>query len=204
MIHSSTSSNQEDLNSIKISTASWSASHGVSFSRFHTMSKVFGGAETEVLVVKIPCLEAGLPEGIKSIHMAPTLEMQSKFLKACGRKALHIGPLFLYEIGAKQRVRRGMEASIEEHECLKWLDSKKSDSVVYVSFGSVANFTDDQLMEIAAGLEASGQQFIWVVKKEKREGGGERRVVAGWIRGENGGETTNNQRLGTTVDDSQA
>ncbi|GMN37685.1 hypothetical protein TIFTF001_007013 [Ficus carica] len=92
------------------------------------------------------------------------------YTEVLGKKAWHIGPLFLYEKEAEQRACRGMETSINQHECLKWLDSKEGDSVVYVSFGSVANFADDQLMEIAAGLEASGQQFIWVVKKEKREG----------------------------------
>ena len=44
------------------------------------------------------------------------------YRKVLGRKAWHMGPLFLYEIGAEQRARRGMEASIEEHVCLKWLD----------------------------------------------------------------------------------
>lgn len=87
-----------------------------------------------------------------------------------GRKAWNIGPLFMYEKRTEQRAKRGMEASIDEHECLNWLDSKKPDSVIYVSFGSVANFDDNQLMELAAGLEASGREFIWVVKKEKREG----------------------------------
>ncbi|PON88089.1 UDP-glucuronosyl/UDP-glucosyltransferase, partial [Trema orientale] len=80
--------------------------------------------------------------------------------KILGRKAWHIGPVFLY----------GRGPASNEHECLKWLDSKKPHSVIYVSFGSVATFNDEQLMEIATGLEASGQQFIWVVKKEKQEG----------------------------------
>ncbi|PRQ22598.1 putative hexosyltransferase [Rosa chinensis] len=50
-----------------------------------------------------------------------------------------------------------------------WLDSKKPNSVVYACFGSMINFADCQLLEIAAGLEASGQDFIWVVKKQKKE-----------------------------------
>ncbi|CAB4320867.1 unnamed protein product [Prunus armeniaca] len=33
----------------------------------------------------------------------------------------------------------------------------------------MTNFSDPQLLEIALGLEAYGQEFIWVVKKEKKE-----------------------------------
>ncbi|XP_048337507.2 probable UDP-glucosyl transferase 73B6 [Ziziphus jujuba] len=86
-----------------------------------------------------------------------------------GMKAWHIGPTFLCSQGKEEKAPRGQESSIDEHECLKWLDSKKPNSVVYVCFGSVANFDDAQLMEIAMGLEASGKEFIWVVKKEKHE-----------------------------------
>jgi hypothetical protein len=55
-----------------------------------------------------------------------------------------------------------------QHECLKWLGSKKPNSVVYICFGSMANFTASQLKEIAAGLESSGHQFIWVVRRNKK------------------------------------
>ncbi|KAM4087822.1 hypothetical protein ACB094_07G024700 [Castanea mollissima] len=65
------------------------------------------------------------------------------------------------------------EASISFHECFEWLNSKKPDSVVYVCFGSIANFNDSQLKEIAIGLEAFEQQFIWLVRKEKNDGGKE-------------------------------
>lgn len=58
----------------------------------------------------------------------------------------------------------------DEHEFLKWLDLKEANSVVYICFGSMSSFSDAQLMEIAMGLEASGKQFIWVVKKERKEG----------------------------------
>ncbi|KAJ7946081.1 Glycosyltransferase [Quillaja saponaria] len=85
-----------------------------------------------------------------------------------GKKAWHIGPVSLCNRDNQEKAQRGKEASITEQECLKWLDSKKLNSVVYVCFGSVANFNDSQLIEIAMGLEASGQQFIWVVKKSKR------------------------------------
>jgi hypothetical protein len=60
----------------------------------------------------------------------------------------------------KIKLKGGKEDSIDEHECLKWLGTKKPNSVVYICFGSMANFSNSQLMEIAMGLEASGQQFI--------------------------------------------
>ncbi|KAF8034714.1 hypothetical protein BT93_C0890 [Corymbia citriodora subsp. variegata] len=58
----------------------------------------------------------------------------------------------------------GDQASIDQHECLKWLDSKQPNLVIYICFGSMTNFNAAQLHEVAVGLEASGQQFIWVVK----------------------------------------
>ncbi|KAJ0247286.1 UDP-glucosyl transferase 73B2 [Hirschfeldia incana] len=85
------------------------------------------------------------------------------------KRAWQIGPLSVHNRGFEEKAERGKKASIDEVECLKWLDSKKPDSVVYISFGSVASITNEQLMEIAAGLEASGTSFIWVVRKKTGE-----------------------------------
>ncbi|XP_012087486.1 scopoletin glucosyltransferase [Jatropha curcas] len=84
-----------------------------------------------------------------------------------GRKAWHIGPVSLCNRGMEDKAQRGKEASIDEHECLKWLNSKKSNSVIYICFGSVSSFTDSQLKEIAIALEACGQNFIWVVRRNQ-------------------------------------
>ncbi|KAL5788263.1 hypothetical protein ACOSP7_005212 [Xanthoceras sorbifolium] len=86
-----------------------------------------------------------------------------------GRRAWHIGPLSLCNRNVEDKAFRGKQASIDENECLKWLNSKKPNSIVYICFGSVANFNSGQLMEIAEGLEASGQEFIWVVRKDKKD-----------------------------------
>ncbi|XP_010671587.2 UDP-glycosyltransferase 88B1 [Beta vulgaris subsp. vulgaris] len=51
-----------------------------------------------------------------------------------------------------------------KHECLKWLDSQPSKSVVYLGFGSRGVFSKEQLWEIAFGLEKSGVRFLWVVR----------------------------------------
>ncbi|KAJ4716280.1 Glycosyltransferase [Melia azedarach] len=84
-----------------------------------------------------------------------------------GRKAWHVGPVSLCNRKIEDKALRGKQASIDEQECLKWLNSKKPNSVIYVCFGSVANFTSAQLMEIALALEASELQFIWVVRRNK-------------------------------------
>ncbi|KAA8533663.1 hypothetical protein F0562_031180 [Nyssa sinensis] len=54
-------------------------------------------------------------------------------------------------------------------ECLTWLDSQPSQSVVFLCFGSLGLFSSEQLMEIAVGLERSGQRFLWVVRSPATE-----------------------------------
>ncbi|KNA20577.1 hypothetical protein SOVF_051180 [Spinacia oleracea] len=91
------------------------------------------------------------------------------FRKEFGRRLWNIGPVSLSNRSIEDKAQRGKQASIDEHECLKWLNSKKPDSVIYICFGSTASFIAAQLHEIAMAVEASGQQFIWVVRNGKNE-----------------------------------
>ncbi|XVF50902.1 hypothetical protein PTKIN_Ptkin04bG0140800 [Pterospermum kingtungense] len=54
-------------------------------------------------------------------------------------------------------------------ECLKWLDSQPSKSVVFLCFGTLGLFSAQQLRDIAVGLERSGQRFLWVVRNPSSE-----------------------------------
>lgn len=54
----------------------------------------------------------------------------------------------------------------EEEDCLTWLDQFEPKSVVFVSFGSLALVTSQQIEEIALGLEASGHPFLWVTRPD--------------------------------------
>ncbi|CAJ1779802.1 unnamed protein product [Sphenostylis stenocarpa] len=49
-------------------------------------------------------------------------------------------------------------------ECLRWLESQKANSVLYVSFGSGGTLSQQQLNELAFGLELSGEKFLWAVR----------------------------------------
>ncbi|KAK9667133.1 hypothetical protein RND81_14G235400 [Saponaria officinalis] len=91
------------------------------------------------------------------------------FRKELGRKTWHVGPVSLINRSFEEKALRGKQASIDEYECLAWLDSKKPCSVVYVSFGSITTFIASQLHEIANALENSGQNFIWVVRNVENE-----------------------------------
>ncbi|KAI8025535.1 Scopoletin glucosyltransferase [Camellia lanceoleosa] len=93
------------------------------------------------------------------------------YKKIMGHKVFHVGPAALIHRNAAEQVNRGHTTVVGEHECLSFLDSKKSSSVLYICFGSSCIFPDNQLMEIACGIEASGHQFIWVVfgKEENEE-----------------------------------
>ncbi|XWS39918.1 hypothetical protein CRYUN_Cryun18bG0096000 [Craigia yunnanensis] len=68
-----------------------------------------------------------------------------------------------------QRINHKEEMQPLSMQLMRLLDSKKNNSVLYVSFGSSSWFSAAQLNEIAKGLEASGQDFIWVVRKVNTE-----------------------------------
>ncbi|KAF5730097.1 UDP-glucoronosyl/UDP-glucosyl transferase family protein [Tripterygium wilfordii] len=54
-------------------------------------------------------------------------------------------------------------------KCIKWLEKKQPKSVIYLSFGSMADIVAKQLEEIAWGLKASNKQFLWVTKESQNK-----------------------------------
>lgn len=116
-----------------------------------------------------------LKEGLESewtshgVIMNSFYELESEYVdhyrNVLNGRAWHIGPLSLCNRSLEEKAQRGKQTAIDADDCLKWLDSKSRNSVLYVCFGSFCKFPSEQLHEIAMGLEASGQQFIWVVKK---------------------------------------
>ncbi|TYH26857.1 hypothetical protein ES288_A02G022700v1 [Gossypium darwinii] len=58
----------------------------------------------------------------------------------------------------------------DSKDYLQWLDSKPKSAVVYVSFGSVAVLTKQQVEEIARALISRRRPFLWVVRNRKDGG----------------------------------
>nr|BAM29367.1 putative UDP-glucosyltransferase [Glycine max] len=88
--------------------------------------------------------------------------------KTTGHKTWHLGPASLISCRtAQEKAERGMKSAVSMQDCVSWLDSKRVNSVLYICFGSLCHFPDEQLYEIACGMEASGHEFIWVVPEKK-------------------------------------
>ncbi|TVU39007.1 hypothetical protein EJB05_12408, partial [Eragrostis curvula] len=65
-----------------------------------------------------------------------------------------IGPVLLFK-----------QPNEQPHECVTWLDSQPSTSVVLLCFGSMGgSFPAPQVREIADGLERIGHRFLWVLR----------------------------------------
>uniref|UniRef100_A0A5B7AP14 Glycosyltransferase n=1 Tax=Davidia involucrata TaxID=16924 RepID=A0A5B7AP14_DAVIN len=54
--------------------------------------------------------------------------------------------------------------SNQRHKCLEWLDKQGPNSVIFVSFGTTTSLSDEQIKELAIGLEQTEQKFIWVLR----------------------------------------
>ncbi|KQK21694.1 hydroquinone glucosyltransferase [Brachypodium distachyon] len=76
----------------------------------------------------------------------------------------------VFPVGPSIRSSPDKVADSKESPCLDWLDRQPTGSVVYVSFGSGGALSVEQTVELAAGLEASGQRFLWIVRLPRLEG----------------------------------
>ncbi|KAF7810995.1 abscisate beta-glucosyltransferase-like [Senna tora] len=81
------------------------------------------------------------------------------------KKSWLVGPVSLCNTKTEDKTERGKNPTIDERSCLNWLNSKEPNSVLYISFGSLARLPQEQLKEIAYALEACDYSFIWVIGK---------------------------------------
>lgn len=65
--------------------------------------------------------------------------------------------------------------------CMDWLGKKPAGSVVYVSFGSMSNLSEEQIEELAMGLKASSASFLWAARGfENKDEDDERGLIVKW------------------------
>ncbi|KAL8556688.1 hypothetical protein ACS0TY_004222 [Phlomoides rotata] len=99
----------------------------------------------------------GKTNGDKLLVINTCYELESA---ACdlNPKSVPIGPLL------ESNASSSSNFYPEDASCLNWLDTKPPGSVIYVSFGSMAVVSQQQLDELALGLELSGRAFLWIVR----------------------------------------
>lgn len=73
------------------------------------------------------------------------------------KKGWALGPLNLVTTYSDKTSNHG-------DKCLEWLDKQAPKSVLLVSFGTSTSLTDEQIKELAIGLERSGHKFIWLLR----------------------------------------
>ncbi|XP_020263780.1 LOW QUALITY PROTEIN: flavanone 7-O-glucoside 2''-O-beta-L-rhamnosyltransferase-like [Asparagus officinalis] len=101
-------------------------------------------------------------------------EIESKYLDSLSslisKELVPVGPL------VPDTMDEGRECS---RRLIQWLNDKERSSVLFVSFGTEYFMTDEEIEEIAQGLEQSKVSFIWVVRFPEHEGEGNCRVQGG-------------------------
>ncbi|KVI03585.1 crocetin glucosyltransferase, chloroplastic-like [Cynara cardunculus var. scolymus] len=77
---------------------------------------------------------------------------------------LPIGPLVPSEVVESMNKTSGKDFfEKSEDGYIHWLNTKPTSSVVYVSFGTIATFSMDQMEEIAIRLVESRRPFLWAI-----------------------------------------
>ncbi|KAG5110704.1 hypothetical protein JHK82_039927 [Glycine max] len=80
-------------------------------------------------------------------------------------------PLLLNQSPQNNFASLGSNLWKEDPKCLEWLESKESESVVYVNFGSITVMSAEQLLEFAWGLANSKKPFLWIIRPDLLIGG---------------------------------
>ncbi|KAI5019902.1 hypothetical protein ZWY2020_044790 [Hordeum vulgare] len=91
------------------------------------------------------------------------------YVVALGKRTWAIGPTCASGILVKDADGMASRADVDVSHVVSWLDARAPASVLYISFGSIAQLAAKQLAELAHGIEASGRPFVWAIKRAKTD-----------------------------------
>ncbi|CAI0397598.1 unnamed protein product [Linum tenue] len=94
-----------------------------------------------------------------------------KELESCAVDALSSsGGNKVYPVGPILNLKGADGGGTKKEEVIEWLDRQPKSTVVFLCFGSMGAFREEQVREIANGLEASGLRFLWSLRRPGPEG----------------------------------
>ncbi|EEF41880.1 UDP-glucuronosyltransferase, putative [Ricinus communis] len=75
-------------------------------------------------------------------------------------------PIPIFAIGPLHKIVPVSRSSLIEEDinCISWLEKQTTNSVIYISIGSLATIQEKDLAEMAWGLANSKQPFLWVIR----------------------------------------
>ncbi|XP_030442093.2 anthocyanidin 3-O-glucosyltransferase 2-like [Syzygium oleosum] len=88
-------------------------------------------------------------------------------LAGLGAPAVYpVGPVLDLKGETKEKADGGRRG----HGIVEWLDQQPPSSVVFLCFGSVGSFRENQVKEMACALERSGHPFLWSLRRPPPKG----------------------------------
>ncbi|GKV18657.1 hypothetical protein SLEP1_g29007 [Rubroshorea leprosula] len=98
-------------------------------------------------------------------------ELEHEVLEAIAPKSppvYTIGPLSLLSRHLPKTKFKSLSSSLwkEDFDCIKWLNGKAENSVVYVNYGSITVMSEEHLKEFAWGLANSKYAFLWILRSD--------------------------------------
>lgn len=76
----------------------------------------------------------------------------------------------IYPVGPIINPKPKAHVECDNTDILNWLDNQPPSSVVFLCFGSMGSFGEDQVREIAHALENSKVRFLWALRKSPPSG----------------------------------
>ncbi|KAG9447677.1 hypothetical protein H6P81_013805 [Aristolochia fimbriata] len=93
-----------------------------------------------------------------------TQEMEETGLHYFRRKSKQYSVWAIGPITLAGDTKGGTRTEDNNHEIVEWLDLHPPGSVLFVCFGSMNSISSSQMMQLATGLEASEQPFLWALR----------------------------------------
>ncbi|XP_024017289.1 zeatin O-glucosyltransferase [Morus notabilis] len=139
----------------------------------------FNGSPSEELGYKLPCRDECFPPDINRYldHRARCMKprgngyisnscrsIEAAFLDLLENDKELLGGKKIWAVGPLNPVTLELVNYRQEDKCLEWLDQQEVNSALYISFGTTITLKDEEIKQMALGLEQSGIKFIWVLR----------------------------------------
>ncbi|GAB4847789.1 hypothetical protein Ancab_026852 [Ancistrocladus abbreviatus] len=108
----------------------------------------------------------------KGIMLNTCLELEPHAIQSLSKNA---GSPPIYPVGPIVNLNMqngGPEGSLAaQASIMQWLDDQLPSTVVFLCFGTMGSITEEQVREVAKGLERSGHRFLWSLRRSPPQDG---------------------------------